>query len=81
MWQWVFPAPRTHTDPASQEVRRHHLHEAVLQRAIRRAAVAAKILKPVTPHTLRHYAESPVMPSEPIDLVRSPVISAADGLA
>jgi integron integrase len=54
MWQWVFPAPRTHTDPASQEVRRHHLHEAVLQRAIRRAAAAANIQKPVTPHTLRH---------------------------
>ncbi len=52
--QWVFPAPRTHTDPASQEVRRHHLHEAVLQRAIRRAAAAANIQKPVTPYTLRH---------------------------
>ena len=54
MWQWVFPAPRTHTDPASQEVRRHHLQEAVLQRAIRRAAAAANLQKPVTPHTLRH---------------------------
>jgi integrase len=54
MWQWVFPAPRFHTDPASQEVRRHHLHEAVLQRAIRRAAAAANIQKPITPHTLRH---------------------------
>jgi len=54
MWQWAFPAPRTHTDPASQEIRRHHLHEAVIQRAIRRAAAAAKIQKPVTPHTLRH---------------------------
>ena len=54
MWQWVFPAPRTYTDPASQEVRRHHLHEAIVQRAIRRAAVAARIQKPVTAHTLRH---------------------------
>jgi len=54
MWQWVFPAPRTHTDPASKEVRRNHLHEAVLQRAVRRAARAANIQKPVTPHTLRH---------------------------
>jgi integron integrase len=54
MWQWVFPATRTHTDPASQEVRRHHLHESIIQRAIRRAAVAAKIPKPVTPHALRH---------------------------
>ena len=54
MWQWVFPAPRTHTDPASQETLRHHLHEAVLQRTIRGAAAAAQIQKPVTPHTLRH---------------------------
>ena len=53
-WQWVFPASRTETDPASQEIRRPHLHEAILQRAIRRAAAAAKIQKPVTPHTLRH---------------------------
>jgi integron integrase len=54
MWQWVFPASRTHTDPASQEIRRPHLHEAVIQRAVRRAALAARIHKPVTPHTLRH---------------------------
>ena len=65
MWQWVFPASRTHTDPASQEIRRPHLHEAVIQRAIRRAAIAAKIQKPITPYTLRHYAECLVMPSCP----------------
>ena len=54
IWQWVFPATRTYTDPASQEVRRHHLHESVIQHAVRRAAKAASIAKPVTPHTLRH---------------------------
>jgi site-specific recombinase XerC len=54
MLPWAFPAPHTYTDPASQEIRRHHVHEAVLQRAIRRAAPAAKIQKPVTPQTLRH---------------------------
>jgi integron integrase len=54
IWQWVFPATRTYTDPASQEIRRHHVHESVIQRAVRRAAVAAQIAKPVTPHTLRH---------------------------
>ncbi|HTX53494.1 MAG TPA: integron integrase [Candidatus Baltobacteraceae bacterium] len=54
IWQWVFPATRTYTDPASQEVRRHHLHESVIQRAVRKAAAAARISKPVTPHTLRH---------------------------
>jgi integron integrase len=54
IWQWIFPATRTYTDPASQEVRRHHLHESVIQRAVRQAAVAARITKPVSPHTLRH---------------------------
>jgi len=54
IWQWVFPATRTYTDRATQEVRRHHLHESVIQRAVRKAAVTAGISKPVSPHTLRH---------------------------
>jgi integron integrase len=54
IWQWVFPATRTYTDPATRDVRRHHLHETVIQRAVRKAAIAAHITKPVTPHTLRH---------------------------
>jgi len=54
IWQWVFPATRTYHDPATGEVRRHHLHETVIQRAVRRAAITAHITKPVTPHTLRH---------------------------
>jgi integrase len=45
---------RTDVDPASQEVRRHHLHETVIQRAVHAAARAALISKPVSPHTLRH---------------------------
>jgi integrase len=53
-WQWVFPATRTYTDPATGEVRRHHLHETVIQGAVRKAAIAAGITKPVTPHTMRH---------------------------
>jgi integron integrase len=53
-WQWAFPATRTYTDPDSGDQRRHHLHESVIQRAVRQAAVAAGIPKPATPHTLRH---------------------------
>ena len=48
---------RTYADPASQEVRHHDLHETVIQRAVRRAAIAASIPKRVSPHTLRHYGE------------------------
>ena len=53
-WQWVFPATRTYVDAATGEPRRHHLYETVVQKEIRRAAVAARIPKHVTPHTLRH---------------------------
>jgi site-specific recombinase XerD len=53
-WQWVFPATRQYVDPATGERRRHHLHETVIQRAVRRAALAAGIPKTVSPHALRH---------------------------
>lgn len=53
-WQWVFPASRTYADAVTGEIRRHHLHETVVQREVRRAARAAGITKPATPHTLRH---------------------------
>lgn len=53
-WQYVFPAARPSRDPRSGTVRRHHINETSVQRAIRKAARAASILKPVGPHTLRH---------------------------
>ncbi len=53
-WQWVFPATRTYVDRATGEVRRHHLHETVIQRAVHQAALSARISKPVSPHTMRH---------------------------
>jgi integron integrase len=53
-WQWVFPATRTYTHPETGQVRRHHLHETVLQRAVREAVQAAGIPKRATCHTFRH---------------------------
>lgn len=53
-WQYVFPAARPSRDPRSGTVRRHHIHETSVQRAVREAARAASIAKPVGPHTLRH---------------------------
>jgi hypothetical protein len=53
-WQWVFPASRFYIARDTGERRRHHLHESVLQRAVRDAARAAGIAKPASPHTLRH---------------------------
>ena len=35
-------------------MRRHHIHESVLQKAVKRAAKQAGITKPVGPHTFRH---------------------------
>jgi integron integrase len=53
-WQYVFPAERLSQDPRLGLTRRHHLDEQVLQRAVRRARIAAGIVKPATCHTLRH---------------------------
>jgi len=53
-WQYVFPARTRSVDPLSGAIRRHHLHEQSIQRAVRDAAVRAAIHKPVSPHVLRH---------------------------
>lgn len=36
-WQWVFPATRIYVDRVTGQRRRHHLHESVLQRAVKTA--------------------------------------------
>lgn len=53
-WQYVFPAPSLSLDPRDGARRRHHVHETTVQKAVRRAARQAGIVKPVTSHTLRH---------------------------
>jgi integron integrase len=53
-WQWVFPATRFYRDAATGQPRRHHLHETVLQKAVRRASVEARLPRAVTCHALRH---------------------------
>jgi integron integrase len=53
-WQWVFPASRHYVVAGTRERRRHHLHETVLQRAVKQAAREAGIAKPASCHTLRH---------------------------
>lgn len=54
IWQWVFPAKSCSKDPRTGEVRRHHIHETGLQKAVANAARKAGINKRVSPHTLRH---------------------------
>jgi integron integrase len=53
-WQWVFPATRFYVDPLTGQRRRHHLHESVLQRAVKEAVRAVGITRPATCHTFRH---------------------------
>jgi len=54
VWQWVFPATRFYIDRVSGQRRRHHLHESVLQRAVKEAVRRAGIPKRATCHTFRH---------------------------
>lgn len=53
-WQFVFCSPGYATCPRTGVIRRHHLHEVNIQRAMRRAVQAAGISKRATVHTLRH---------------------------
>jgi integron integrase len=53
-WQWVFPASSQYTDRVTGKRRRHHLHESVMQKAMKEARLKAGIAKPASCHTLRH---------------------------
>jgi integron integrase len=53
-WQYVFPAGSRGTDPRTGAVRRHHLHESVIRKAVYAAARSADIPKKVSCHTFRH---------------------------
>ncbi len=54
IWQYVFPSDQLSKDPRSDAVRRHHLDESGLQKAVRAATRAAGIDKRITCHTFRH---------------------------
>lgn len=53
-WQWVFPATSHYRDRDTGIEHRHHLHESVVQKAVRRAARSAGLAKHATTHTFRH---------------------------
>ena len=54
IWQYVFPSGSRSVDPADGVIRRHHLDEKIVQRAVAGAARAAGLAKPVSLHVLRH---------------------------
>jgi len=53
-WQYVFPSGNRAVDPRSGVVRRHHVQDQSVQRAVKQAVRDAGLVKPATPHTLRH---------------------------
>ena len=63
-WQYVFPADKVAVDPADGKTRRYHVYDQDWQKAVRRAARKVELTKHATPHTLRHNADSRIMPTE-----------------
>ncbi|TAK83313.1 MAG: integron integrase [Betaproteobacteria bacterium] len=53
-WKFVSPSPRLSRDPRSGAIRRHHVYENYVIRAVKAAVRAARIAKHVSCHTLRH---------------------------
>jgi len=53
-WQYLFPSERRSVDPRDGVVRRHHLDDQVVGRALKGAARRVGLVKPVSAHTLRH---------------------------
>ena len=53
-WQWVFPQVSRWRHPSRAEEGRHHLDPSLIQKAVRRAVLAAGISKPASCHSLRH---------------------------
>jgi integron integrase len=53
-WWYVFPASHRSRDPYSGRIKRHHLDESAIQKAIRQAVRASGITKPISCHGFRH---------------------------
>lgn len=54
IWQYVFPSYNLSIDPRSNRIRRHHIDQSTLRKAVKDAARLSGLSKKVTPHTLRH---------------------------
>ncbi len=53
-WQYLFPASKRSKDPRSNAIRRHHLHDSVVRKAVRNAVKESNINKQASCHTFRH---------------------------
>jgi integron integrase len=53
-WQWLFPAIMLTPIPNTSEIRRYHLHETHVQKAIKLAVNNSRLTKRASAHTFRH---------------------------
>lgn len=53
-WQYLFPSGSRSVDPRSNVLRRHHIDESCVRKAVKTAVRAAGIIKKASCHTLRH---------------------------
>jgi integron integrase len=53
-WQYVFPASSHFVERQTGIRHRHHLHESVVQKAVKEAVRRAGLTKPASCHTFRH---------------------------
>jgi len=53
-WQYLFPSSRLSFQPGTTHLRRHHIHESNIQKAVKNAARKLNFNKQITCHTLRH---------------------------
>ena len=53
-WHWVFPQKNRWKNTRTGEEGRHHLDESIIQKAVKKAASRAGLIKRATCHTFRH---------------------------
>ena len=53
-WHYLFPSQKLSIDPVTYLLRRHHMNESVINKALKRASGLAGICKQISSHTLRH---------------------------
>ncbi|OGQ94192.1 MAG: hypothetical protein A2521_05885 [Deltaproteobacteria bacterium RIFOXYD12_FULL_57_12] len=54
VWQWFFPAKILTFVPDENKMRRYHLHDSHVQKAIKHAVGKARLTKRASAHTFRH---------------------------
>ncbi len=53
-WQYLFPSSKLSKDPRSGKTHRHHVHESVLQKGVKKAIKETDFEQPASCHTFRH---------------------------